>query len=48
MFVLQYIVNGSTVVESFTFPSKALCLWKRNQLLNQGSHKMGTFNIKQL
>lgn len=45
MFVLQYIVNGSTVLESFTFPSKALCAWKKNQLINNGSHKLGTFKI---
>ena len=48
MFTLQYIVNGSTVMESFTFPNKALCYWKKNQLLNQGTHKLGVFKIKNL
>ena len=48
MYNLMYIMNGSTVVESFTFPSKALCLWKKKQLLNQGTHKQGVFKIKAL
>jgi hypothetical protein len=48
MFVLQYIVNGSTVVESFTFYNKALCLWKKKELINQGTHKLGVFKIKSL
>jgi hypothetical protein len=47
MYTLQYL-NGSTVVESFFFPSKALCNWKKKQLLNQGSHRLGTFKIKSL
>lgn len=48
MFVLQYIVNGSTVLESFTFPSKALCNWKKNQLINNRTHTMGSFKIVKL
>jgi len=47
MYRLQYY-NSSTVVEEFFFPSKALCLWKKKQLLNQGSHTMGTFKIIKL
>ena len=47
MFRLSYIV-GSTVVESYTFPNKALCYWKKNQLFNQGSHKLGTFKINKV
>ena len=46
MYSLQYILNGSTVVESFTFPNRALCVWKKNQLLTQGTHKQGVFKIK--
>jgi len=44
----MYIMNGSIIIESFTFPSKALCLWKKKQLLNQGTHKQGVFKIKAL
>lgn len=47
MYQLQYL-NGSTVVESFNFYNKALCLWKKKQLLNQGTHKSGVFKIKSL
>lgn len=47
MYKLQYS-NSFTVVEEFFFPSKALCQWKKKQLLNQGTHTMGTFNIIQL
>jgi hypothetical protein len=47
MFVLQYS-NSSIVIEEFFFPTKALALWKKKQLINQGTHKMGVFNIKQL
>lgn len=47
MFVLQYS-NSSIVIEEFFFPTKALCLWKKKQLINQGTHNMGVFNIKQL
>jgi hypothetical protein len=47
MFILEYL-NGSTVIESFRFSTKALCYWKKNQLINQGSHKMGIFKIKSL
>ena len=47
MYRLMYM-NSSSVVEEFSFPSKALCIWKRNQLINQGSHKMGTFKIIKL
>lgn len=47
MYQLQY-VNGSKIIESFTFPSRALCLWKKKQLINQGTHKQGVFKIKTL
>lgn len=45
MWCLQYIVNGSLVIESFMFPNKALCYWKKNQLISQGTHKSGVFKI---
>jgi hypothetical protein len=48
MYQLQYIVNDSKVIESFTFTSRALCLWKKKQLINQGTHKQGVFKIKTL
>jgi hypothetical protein len=47
MYLLQYL-NGSTVVESFTFSSKALCNWKKKQLINNGTHRLGSFKIKSL
>lgn len=47
MYRLQYL-NSSIVVEEFFFPSKALCQWKKKQLLNQGSHRLGTFKIIKL
>lgn len=46
MYKLMYIMNDSTVVESFIFHSRELAQWKKNQLLNQGSHRLGTFKIQ--
>ena len=42
---LQYVINGSTISETYYFPNMALCNWKINQLMAQGSHKYGVFNI---
>jgi len=47
MYKLQYS-NSFTVVEEFFFPSKALCYWKKKQLINQGTHAMGAFKIVKL
>ena len=47
MYQLQYL-NGSIVMESFTFSSKALCNWKKNQLINNGTHRLGSLKIKSL
>jgi hypothetical protein len=47
MFRLSYSV-GSTVVESYNFPNRALAVWKKNQLFNQGTHSMGTFKINKV
>jgi hypothetical protein len=45
MYKLNYIINGS-VKESFTFPNKQLCNWKKKQLIN--SHTIGKFTIVKL
>lgn len=42
---LQYVINGSTICETYYFPNMALCYWKKNQLMAQGSHKYGVFKI---
>lgn len=42
---LQYVINGSTVCESYSFPNMALCYWKKNQLMAQESRKYGIFKI---
>lgn len=46
MWILEYIINDSEVRETYTFPNKALCNWKKNQLLNEGTHVYGKFNIR--
>ena len=47
VYKLSYWV-GSTIVESTFFPTKALALWKKKELLNQGTHKQGVFKIIKL
>lgn len=47
MYKLSYKV-GAKEVESFTFPSLALCKWKQKQFQAQGSHKIGEFKIIKL
>lgn len=46
MWILEYIVNGSTVFESYTFPTQALAYWKRYDLQNKGTHAYGKFRIR--
>jgi len=45
MFRLSYSI-GSTVVESYNFPNRALAVWKKKNLILQGTHKLGIFKIK--
>lgn len=44
MYVLEYY-NGTKLIESYKYPTKALCEWKKKQLLYNGTHKLGTFSI---
>jgi len=37
--------NGSTIVESYFFPTKALAYWKKRQLVYGGSHRESGFII---
>jgi hypothetical protein len=46
MWILEYIVNGSEVRESYTFPTRDLAYWKRYTLQNQGTHVYGKFKIR--
>lgn len=46
MWILEYIVNDSDIWESYTFPTRALCYWKKNTLENQGTHTYGKFRIR--
>jgi len=46
MWILEYIVNGSEVRESYTFPTRDLAYWKRYDLQNQGNHTYGRFKIR--
>ena len=48
MWILEYIVNDSEVRESYTFPNKALCYWKKNQFVNSGTHSSGKFRIRKI
>ena len=47
MYKLVYKV-GVKEVESFTFPSLALCKWKQKQIQVQGSHKLGKLIITKI
>ncbi len=40
---LEYY-NNTRLLESFVFPSKALCLWKKKQLMSNG-YTQGVFKI---
>jgi hypothetical protein len=44
MYILEYI-NGNKVLESYPFQTKALCLWKKKQLLYNGTHIAERFRI---
>lgn len=43
MYRLEYY-NNVRLIESFTFPSKALALWKKKQLMSNG-YTQGAFKI---
>ena len=43
MYRLEYY-NSVRLIESFTFPSKALALWKKKQLMSNG-YTQGLFKI---
>jgi|GEM_PF-3984105 len=43
MYRLEYH-NSVRLLESFTFPSKALALWKKKQLMSNG-YTQGVFKI---
>ena len=43
MYRLEYY-NSTTLLESYVFPSKALCLWKKKQLMSNG-YTLGSFKI---
>ncbi len=45
MHKLEYLLNGK-VSESWHFPNKQLCNWKKNQL--QNTHKAGKFKITKI
>ena len=44
MYKLSYFI-GASEIESFYFPSYALCRWKEKQLKGAGSHISGHFTI---
>jgi hypothetical protein len=43
MYRLEYR-NSTTLIESYVFPSKALALWKKKQLISKG-YTQGVFKI---
>jgi hypothetical protein len=45
MYKLSYC-SGKTVIQSWTFPSKALCYWKKSELLNKGLCTVGKFKVE--
>jgi hypothetical protein len=45
MYKLSYY-SGKAVIQSWTFPSKALCYWKKSELLNQGLCVVGKFKVE--
>lgn len=47
MYVLEYY-NGNKLIESYKYPTKALCMWKKKQLLYNNTHTMGTFSISKI
>lgn len=47
MYALEYHI-GDRVVEKYTFPTKALCNWKKKQLIYNGTHVTGTFMISRV
>lgn len=47
MYRLEYWI-GSSVIESIMFPNRALAVWKKNQLFNQDTHRVGTFKINRV
>ena len=45
MYKLSYY-SGKSVIQSWTFPSKALCYWKKSELLNKGLCTVGKFKVE--
>jgi hypothetical protein len=45
MYKLSYY-SGKTVIQSWTFPSKSLCYWKKSDLLNRGLCTVGKFKVE--
>ena len=45
MYKLSYY-SGKLVIQSWTFPSKALCYWKKSELLNKGLCTVGKFKVE--
>jgi hypothetical protein len=43
MYRLEYY-NSTRLIESYVFPSKALALWKKKQLMSKG-YTQGVFKI---
>ena len=44
MYKLEYIISGK-VQETYYLDSLPLARWKKNQLANDGNHKLGEFVI---
>lgn len=47
MYALEYY-NGGKLIESYKYPTKALCEWKKKQLIYNGTHVAGTFMISRV
>jgi len=47
MYKLSYY-SGKTTIQSWTFPSKGLCYWKKSELLNAGLCTVGKFKVEQV
>jgi len=47
MFKLEYLINGK-MSQSWHFPNKPLCNWKKAQLKKAGTHTKGKFNINEI
>ena len=45
MYKLEYY-TGNKLVESYIFPTRALCMWKKKQLVD--THVLGEFKISKV